>query len=67
LGNPNKNTKIQGLNVSIGKTTANVEILGQNVSIGGRNVNDFITSNDVSVYATTSYVDTQIGNIQNIL
>lgn len=58
FGNPNKNTKIQGLNVSIGKTTANVEILGQNVSIGGRNVND---------YATTSYVDTQIGNIQNIL
>ncbi len=27
----------------------------------------YIKSNDVSVYATTSYVDTQIGNIQNIL
>jgi hypothetical protein len=26
-----------------------------------------LTDNDVSVYATTSYVDTQIGNIQNIL
>lgn len=30
-------------------------------------ISTFITSNDVSIYATTSYVDTQIGNIQNIL
>lgn len=30
-------------------------------------VSNHLTSNDVSVYATTSYVDTQIGNIQNIL
>lgn len=27
----------------------------------------YLTRNDASVYATTSYVDTQIGNIQNIL
>lgn len=30
-------------------------------------ISTFITSNDVSIYATTAYVDTQIGNIQNIL
>lgn len=27
----------------------------------------YLTSDDVSIYTTTSYVDTQIGNIQNIL
>lgn len=30
-------------------------------------ISTFITENDASVYALTSYVDTQIGNIQNIL
>ena len=78
LGNKWGNVNIKAKNVSIGSGSGNINILGQNVSIGGRNVNDFITSNDVSVYATTSYVDTidssivnyvdtQIGNIQNIL
>lgn len=78
LGNKWGNVNVKAKNVSIGSGSGNINILGQNVSIGGRNVNDFITSNDVSAYATTSYVDTidssivnyvdtQIGNIQNIL
>ena len=45
--------------------------LGQITAQGGTVQNYletyYTSKNDASVYATTSYVDTQIGNIQNIL